>query len=72
MVDDYLYDGTDVLKNLFNVRTQSELDDIEADYVSLRLKELAEKPIPGNYDLDHFLKFHHFIFQDVYPWAGKN
>ena len=71
MIDDYLYNGTGVLKNLFNVRTQSELDDIEADYVSLRLKELVENPLPGHYDLRHFLEFHRFIFQDVYPWAGE-
>ena len=71
MSDDYLYNNTQVLKNLFNVKTQPELDDIEADYVSLRLKELAEQPLPGFYNSKHFLEFHQYIFQDVYAWAGQ-
>lgn len=37
-------------------------DDTEADYVSLRLRELAENPLEGSYDVDHLVKMHKYIF----------
>lgn len=71
MTDPYLYPGTTVLKNILDIRTQETLDEAEADYVSLRLRELAENPLIGKYDLQHYLNFHKYIFQDIYDWAGK-
>lgn len=47
------------------------LKDAEADYVSLRLRELAENPLDGDYDFAHLAKMHEYIFQDLYEWAGK-
>lgn len=49
MPDPYAYPGTDVLKNILGIRDRKKLDEAEADYVSLRLRELAEKPLPGDY-----------------------
>lgn len=71
MKDFYLYDDVDVLKNKLDIRNQDELDIAEADFVSLRLRELAQNSLKGNYDYHHFLKMHHYIFQDVYDWAGQ-
>jgi len=71
MNDPYLLPGTAVLKNRLNLTTQSELDDAEADYAALRLRELAGRPIPGNYGVRHYLSFHRYIFQDLYDWAGE-
>ncbi|UTM39698.1 Fic family protein (plasmid) [Rhodococcus pyridinivorans] len=36
-----------------------------------RMQELADRPLPGRYDLDHFQRIHYQLFQDVYPWAGQ-
>lgn len=36
-----------------------------------RLKDLALNPMSVEYDTEHFLKMHHFIFQDLYEWAGE-
>lgn len=36
-----------------------------------RLKELAMNPLPGEYNTEHLLKMHHYIFQDLYEWAGE-
>ena len=36
-----------------------------------RMQELADQPIPGRFDLPHFQRIHHHLFQDVYPWAGQ-
>lgn len=71
MRDPYLYENSDVLKNKLDIRTQDGLDDAEADYVVYRLKELAMNPLPGEYNTEHLLKMHHFIFQDLYEWAGE-
>lgn len=71
MRDPYLYENTEVLKNKLDIRTQDGLNDAEADYVVYRLKELAMNPLPGEYNTEHLLRMHHYIFQDLYEWAGE-
>ncbi len=71
MLDPYVYPGTNILKNVLGIQDQQMLDDAEADYVSLRLRELAENTLEGDYDVDHLTKMHKYIFQDIYEWAGK-
>ncbi|MBQ6968190.1 MAG: Fic family protein [Lachnospiraceae bacterium] len=71
MRDIYLYEDSDVLKNLLNIKDKTLLDEAEADYVTYRLKEIAMCPLPGDYDYAHLLKMHQYIFQDIYEWAGK-
>jgi len=71
MNDPYLIPGTSVLKNKLNLTLQSDLDEAEADYAALRLRELAVQPLPGNYGVRHYLSFHRYIFQDLYNWAGE-
>ncbi len=71
MPDIYLYEGTDVLKNLLGIRDRKLLDEAEADYVTYRLKEIAINPLPGEYDYIHLLQMHKYIFQDMYEWAGQ-
>lgn len=71
MLDPYLYGNTEVLQNKLDIRTQDGLNDAEADYVVYRLKELAMNPLPGEYNTEHLLKMHHYIFQDLYEWAGE-
>ncbi|MBQ3305354.1 MAG: Fic family protein [Clostridia bacterium] len=71
MNDPYLIPGTSVLKNKLNLTLQLDLDEAEADYAALRLRELAVQPLPGNYGVRHYLSFHRYIFQDLYNWAGE-
>lgn len=71
MLDPYVYLGTNILRNVLGIEDQQTLDNAEADYVSLRLRELAENPLEGNYDVDHLAEMHKYIFQDIYEWAGK-
>lgn len=66
----YLYDNSDVLINLLDIRDAKKLKEAEANYVSLRLKELAKNPLLGDYDINHFYAMHKYIFQDLYEWAG--
>ncbi|MBD5521951.1 MAG: hypothetical protein HDR03_12160 [Lachnospiraceae bacterium] len=71
MQDIYLYEDCSVLKNLLDIKDKTLLDDAEADYVTYRLKEIAINPLPGEYDYEHLLKVHKYIFQDIYEWAGQ-
>ena len=66
MPDPYLYEGTDVLKNLLNIKDKKLLEEAEAGYVTYRLKEIAINPLPGDYDYTHLLQMHKYIFQDMY------
>lgn len=71
MGDIYLYEGSNVLKNLLNIRDQNLLEEAEADFVTYRLKEIVLNPLNGNYDYAHLLAMHRYIFQDLYEWAGQ-
>lgn len=70
MRDPYLYEDVPVIRNLLDIKEQQLLDDAEADYVVLRMKDIAQNPMTGDYHTNHFLQMHHFIFQDLYEWAG--
>jgi len=50
---------------------EATFNNIEADYTSLRIKELLDNPIPSDFSLLHLCDIHRFIFQDIYEWAGK-
>ena len=71
MPDPYLILGTTILQNKLGLTSQADLDGAEADYAALRLRELAQTVIPGNYGVKHYLSFHQYIFQDLYDWAGQ-
>jgi cell filamentation protein len=70
MRDPYLYEDVPVLKNKLGIKDQAQLDAAEGDYVSLRLKAVAQDKLPGDYHTPHFLQMHEHIFQDLYDWAG--
>ncbi len=61
-----------VFKNLLGILDANELQLAETAYVENRLFDLRIRNSPmGNFDLDHLKVIHHFLFQDVYEWAGK-
>jgi len=69
--DPYCYPGTEVLRNLNNIRDSAELEAFEAAMVALRLVRLSEEPLQGSFDLDRLLRTHRRIFDGVYEWAGQ-
>ena len=70
-VDPYVYPGTEVLRNVWNIRDAKDLARREAKVTAVAAAKVARKPIPGRYDVKHLRAFHRKIFGDVYPWAGK-
>lgn len=67
----YCYPDSDVLLNKFGIRGMNELFAREAVVTGLRLIRLFNHPVTGNFDLPHLCEIHRYIFQDIYPWAGK-
>ena len=71
MNDPYLYPHTDILKNLADIRDREMLSCMEAEYTSIRLAELVIGESVGRFDFVALCDMHHYIFQDIYEWAGK-
>ncbi|WP_249777606.1 Fic/DOC family protein [Paenalkalicoccus suaedae] len=44
---------------------------LDAMFTSKRLSELQLKELSGRLDFSHFKEIHRYIFQDLYPFAGK-
>jgi cell filamentation protein len=63
--------GSGVLVNKPGIKDQSRLDAFEREASALRLAELKDNPVKGNYDQAHLQAIHGQIFQDVYDWAGQ-
>lgn len=59
-----------VLRNLLGITDPGLLALAEADITNARLISLRDKPVRGNYDIDHLCRLHAHIFGDIYPWAG--
>lgn len=71
MRDPYVYPHTNILKNLANIQDEEELSCMEAEYTSLRFAELVTKESASCFDFAALCDMHHYIFQDIYEWAGK-
>ncbi len=70
MSDPYLYDDSDVLKNLANIKDRELFAKAEADITNLAMLAIH------NYKYDKFdsktlLDIHYAIFGQIYDWAGE-
>lgn len=70
-IDQYVYPGTAILINKFDCRSADELQKLEAISSGGNLAYLQLHPIKGKFDFKHLKDIHHFIFQDLFDWAGK-
>ena len=70
MKDPYVYEGTNVLINLANIKNQKELDDYETTLTRIAIIDILNNPIEIKAVSDIFL-IHERLFKEVYAWAGK-
>ena len=68
--DPYVYDDTNVLKNLANIKEQHKFDDYETTMVNLGIIKLLKSKVEISKVNDIFL-IHKILFENVYEWAGK-
>jgi len=68
----YVYRGTSVLENNFDVRDPAALQSLEFAATALRLGEahLGGDLVPHTRDTAELLLLHQHVFQDLYQWAG--
>src|SRR5437870_12342295 len=69
--DPYTHPGTNVLRNILDLRDPEQLAAFEANATAARLIELDAAPPVGRFDVAHLKAIHRYIFQDVYRWAGE-
>jgi hypothetical protein len=67
--DPYVYPGTDVLRNLLDLRDAAELAEREAALSAIRIAQLERRFIGGDFDLTQLQATHRYIFGDVYSLA---
>ena len=67
----YVYPGTPVLINLFDIRKGDVLERVVDALAGLRGEQLDTGTQAGSFDLAHLCTMHRTLFQDVYAWAGE-
>lgn len=70
MKDPYLYENSNVLINLENIKDQNELDEFESSMYMLSFAKLDNEGFIIN-DTSDLLIIHEKLFNQVYDWAGK-
>ena len=72
-MDPYLIPGTATLRNRRGITDPLELQQLEADVSTLRIRQLLDGSVrlPGRWDLPHLQRVHRHIFGDLYEWAGE-
>lgn len=67
----YCYPNSPILKNKLNIMDAKKLLKVETQLVLIKLYELRQKGITGDFSYQHFISIHQFIFGDLYPFAGQ-
>ncbi len=67
----YCYKGTNVLINKLDIKDTKKLLEYESKITAAKLLALRKQKINGKFDVNHLLDIHKFLFEDIYPFAGK-
>lgn len=70
MLDIYLYDDCPVLKNKLDIRDEKTLDLVEAEQSRSNMILLYERGFQ-DFTPAGLREIHHFLFGDIYDWAGQ-
>ncbi|MGH3914910.1 MAG: Fic/DOC family protein [Pseudonocardiaceae bacterium] len=71
MTDPYLLPDSDCLRNKLGLTDPEKLAEAEQRISLHRDSQLNRETLPGEYNLQHLQRFHEWLFQDVYDWAGQ-
>ncbi|MCI9177253.1 MAG: cell filamentation protein Fic [Clostridia bacterium] len=67
----YCYLNSEVLINKLNIQDAKDLQYYEAKITAAKSLGLRQMGITGNFDKQHFMQIHGYLFEDIYPFAGK-
>ena len=65
------YPDTTLLINKFDIRDEEKLNEVESVLASARFAEWVNAPKADSFDFEHYKAIHHFLFSDLYDWAGQ-
>lgn len=71
MSDPYVYDGTNILKNVLDIKNQESLDEYENTIVNIQLIRILKSDFFVRSSNDIF-EIHKILFGEVYDWAGTS
>ena len=66
------FDEELIASNLLGATNLQELHRKEKVLTNTKMLLLQSNPIEGNLDYDHLKDIHHFLFSEVYSWAGQD
>lgn len=69
--DRYVYPGTNILVNRFDIRDVARLESAERKASGLAIADMRSEGVTGRFDRQHIQDIHRRIFGDVYGWAGE-
>ena len=67
----YCYPDTNVLRNRLNIKDVAALKAAEEEITALKQYALLQQPISGRFTKTHLCRIHRFMFEDIYPFAGR-
>jgi len=67
----YCYPKTQILINKLGIHNEKKLSEIEQAITFPKWVAYKNNPIKGNFDFNHFCQIHHYLFAELYEWAGK-
>lgn len=65
------YDTNGVLVNKLGLTNEEELNKAERMITSFKLTKLCLEPGEQTFDIEHYLRIHKFLFDEIYPFAGE-
>ncbi|WP_336277023.1 BID domain-containing T4SS effector [Bartonella sp. CB178] len=69
--ENYLYQGSNVLKNKYGVTDSLELIQRSKPDVEQAAIELRQEPLPDQFDISYLMHIHHCLFKNTFEWAGR-
>ena len=67
----YCYPDSNVLINKLDLKDNKKLEKAEKMIVLAKLYDLRQGKLKGDFDKEHFINIHIYLFGDLYPFAGK-
>lgn len=67
----YCYEDSNTLINKLEIKDIKKLQEYEAKVTAVKLLSLRQKGITGDFDIEHLVNIHIYLFEDIYPFAGK-
>lgn len=61
---------TAVLINKLDIHDEETLNEAEALATFINASKLEQHPLEGAFNFEHYKTIHHFLFFDLYDWAG--